>query len=93
MTIQTKSPIGLDGVAAAETALSLVDGDKGALTIAGQPVGALAAFSTFEDVAARLLSLATGTAYDAAGMAASLGKARVHAFERLPVLLPLFDGL
>lgn len=93
MTIQTKSPIGLDGVAAAETALSLVDGDKGALTVAGQPVGALAASSTFEDVAARLLSLATGTAYDAAEVAASLGKARVHAFERLPVLLPLFDGL
>ncbi len=35
MTLQSKSPIGLDGVAAAETALSQVDGAKGELIIAG----------------------------------------------------------
>ena len=34
-----KAPIGLDGVAAAETALSHVDGEKGELIIAGEWVG------------------------------------------------------
>lgn len=93
MTIQAKTLIGLDGVAAAETALSLVDGEKGQLTIAGQPVGALAAASSYEEVAAKLLSLATGQPYDAAETATALGIARVHAFGQLPKLLPLIEGL
>ena len=50
----TKSQIGLDGVAAAETALSHVDGERGALIIAGEHVGRLAATSRFEGVTARL---------------------------------------
>ena len=41
MTVQgSKSPIGLDGVPAAETALSHVDGQKGELIIAGERVAA-----------------------------------------------------
>ena len=39
----TKSPIGLDGVPAAETVLSHVDGERGELIIAGERVGDLAA--------------------------------------------------
>ena len=40
---------GLDGVVAAETALSDVDGERGELTIAGYPLEALAANATFEE--------------------------------------------
>lgn len=40
---------GLDGVVAAATALSDVDGERGELTIAGYPLQALAAHATFEE--------------------------------------------
>src|ERR1043166_7758602 len=40
---------GLDGVIAAETALSMVDGAKGELVIAGYPVEELAPNATFEE--------------------------------------------
>jgi citrate synthase len=94
MTLQTsKSPIGLDGVAAAETALSHVDGDKGELIIAGKWVGDLASASSFEGVAARLWSLATTTPISEAEVRAALGEARVRAFKRLPALLAATDGL
>ena len=39
---------GLEGVVAATTQLSEVDGERGELTIAGFPVGELAAHATFE---------------------------------------------
>jgi citrate synthase len=42
---------GLDGVVAAETRLSMVDGARGELVIAGFPVGELAANATFEETA------------------------------------------
>src|SRR5262245_22463759 len=40
---------GLEGVVAATTALSHVDGERGELIIAGFPVGELAAHATFEE--------------------------------------------
>lgn len=40
---------GLEGIVAAETRLSAVDGARGELTIAGFPVGELAAHATFEE--------------------------------------------
>jgi citrate synthase len=40
---------GLEGVVAATTSLSDVDGERGELTIAGFPVGELAAHATFEE--------------------------------------------
>jgi citrate synthase len=40
---------GLEGVVAATTQLSDVDGERGELTIAGFPVGELAAHATFEE--------------------------------------------
>ena len=43
------STSGLDGVVAATTSLSEVDGERGELVIAGFPVGELAARSTFEE--------------------------------------------
>ena len=43
----TKSQIGLDGVPAAETVLSHVDGERGELIIAGEHVADLAGRSSF----------------------------------------------
>src|ERR1700743_2296102 len=83
----SKSPIGLDGVAAAETRLSHVDGEKGELIIAGEWVCDLAASSSFESVTARLWSLAAGQTISEAEVRAALGEAGMRAFKRLPVLL------
>ncbi len=58
----TKSQIGLDGVPAAETVLSHVDGERGELIIAGERVGDLAGQASFESVTARLWNGATGKA-------------------------------
>ena len=60
MTLQSKAPIGLDGVPAAETALSHVDGERGELIIDGQRVDDLIKNTSFEGVAARLWSAAHG---------------------------------
>jgi len=46
---------GLDGVIAAETALSMVDGERGELVIAGFPVAELALNATFEETVEILL--------------------------------------
>ena len=54
----TGRPIGLDGIPAAVTALSLVDGENGVLVIAGLPVERLAESLRFEAVAARLWRIA-----------------------------------
>jgi citrate synthase len=45
---------GLDGVIAAETKLSMVDGERGELIIAGYPVAELALNATFEETVALL---------------------------------------
>ena len=88
MNIQiTNSPIGLDGIPAAETALSHVDGEQGELIIAGERIADLAATSSFEAVTARLWSAGTGRAVDEAEVRASLGNARQRAYARLPELL------
>jgi len=94
MTIQlTKSHIGLDGIPAAETVLSHVDGERGELIIAGDDVADLAGRSSFEGVTARLWSAATGRSLTEANVRASLGAARERAFARLPQLLPATRGL
>jgi len=73
---------GLDGVIAAETALSHVDGDAGVLVINGAHIEALAGQRSFESVCAGLWSLDQ----------VSFGVARVKAFELLrPV--DLTDGM
>jgi citrate synthase len=87
MTVQSKSPIGLDGVAAAETRLSHVGGEEGELIIAGERVADLAATNSFESVVARLWSLATTTPISEAEVRAALGEARVRTFKHLPALL------
>jgi citrate synthase len=94
MNIQlTKSQIGLDGVPAAETVLSHVDGERGELIIAGEHVRNLAGKSSFEGVTARLWNGASGKALNEAQVRASLGAARERAFARLPELLPATRGM
>ena len=89
----TKSQIGLDGIPAAETVLSHVDGERGELIIAGERVADLVAQSSFEGVTARLWNGATGRCLSEADVRASLGAARVSAFTRLPELLAATRGL
>lgn len=94
MTLQSqKSPIGLDGVPAAETALSHVDGEKGELVVAGERVADLVSKTSFEGLTARLWSAATATPISEAEVRAALGEARARAFARLPQLLGASDGL
>ena len=83
----SKSPIGLDGVPAAETVLSHVDGERGELIIAGERVDDLARQTGFEGVTARLWSGGTGQPLNEANVRAALGAARERAFARLPDLL------
>lgn len=92
MNDRMKSPIGLDGVVAAATRLSHVDGERGELVIAGRRVGELAALG-FEAAVARLWSAAGEEKIDAEVVRAQLGTARVAAFARLPALLPATRGL
>ncbi len=89
----SKMPIGLDGVPAAETVLSHVDGERGELIIAGERVGDLVPKTGFEGVTARLWSGATGQPVGEAAVRAALGEARQRAFARLPDLLGISRGL
>jgi citrate synthase len=91
MNIHT--PIGLDGIPAAETALSHVDGEQGRLIIAGADVADLAATTNFQGVTARLWSAATGHSVSEAEVQTSLGTARQRAFARLPELLAASRGM
>ena len=69
----SKTPIGLDGIPAAETVLSHVDGERGELIIAGERVGDLARKTGFEGVTARLWSGGTGQPIGEAAVRAALG--------------------
>ena len=89
----SKSPIGLDGVPAAETVLSHVDGERGELIIAGERVGDLVGKTGFEGVTARLWSGGTGQPVGEATVRAALGAARERGFARLPDLLGMTRGL
>ena len=94
MTIQPAQPsIGLDGIPAAETALSHVDGLKGELIIAGEAVANLAGRVPFEGLLARLWALAGAEPAAEGDVRASLGEARLRAHGRLPQLLAAADGL
>jgi citrate synthase len=93
MTIHQTSTAGLDGVSAAVTMLSHVDGEAGELIIAGSRVDDLAATTGFEGVVARLWSAAGAGTLDEAEVRARLAEARLHAFRLLPAILPATDGL
>src|SRR6202163_2617855 len=93
----SKSPIGLDGIPAAETVLSHVDGERGELIIAGERVGDLVRKTGFEGVTARLWSGGTGQPIGEAEVRATLGAARERAYARRADLgiargLSIIDG-
>ncbi len=82
---------GLEGVVAADTAISDVDGERGRLVIAGADVERLAMTETYEQAAARVLT-AGGHPVDGAGLAVALGHARASAWEVLPRLGDALDA-
>jgi citrate synthase len=67
---------GLEGVVAAETALSSVDGERGELIIAGYPLEELAPHATFEETTWLLWHGALPDAAALAGFAADLAERR-----------------
>lgn len=93
MTVHPKHPAGLDGVVAAATALSHVDGERGELVIAGSRVDDLPAHTTFEGLAAGLWALARDEAVARTDIKARIGRARVAAFQRVRDVLPAAAGM
>src|SRR5258708_31219669 len=89
----SRPPMGLDGVPAAETVLSHVDGEHGELIIAGERVGDLARKTGFEGVTARLWSGGTGQPIGEAAVRAALGAGRERGFAPLPEGLRITRGL
>ncbi len=85
---------GLEGVAAAETALSDVDGAAGRLILCGEDVEAFAADHSFAGAAATFWGIAEAKpAAPAEAVQAALGEARAAAFERFETLVPAVAGL
>ena len=77
---------GLEGVVAAETVLSEVDGEAGRLVIRGYPIGALSGHITTEEATHLLLDGFFPDLPDAKGLAAALGRARVEVFAEVAAL-------
>ena len=75
---------GLEGVVAARTVLSEVDGAAGRLVIRGHQLDEIARHWRYEDAVALLFQGFFDTLPGAAGLSAALGCARREAFERLP---------
>src|SRR2546427_6943579 len=88
----SKTPIGLDGIPAAETVLSHVDGERGELIIAGERVGDLARKTGFEGATARLWSGGAGPPTRGGGGRAALGARRGRGVARPPGLLGTTPG-
>jgi len=77
---------GLEGVVAAETVLSEVDGEAGRLVIRGYPVAALSGHVAAEDATHLLLDGFFPDLPDAKGLAAALGRARAEVFAEVDAL-------
>jgi len=82
---------GLEGVVAAETTLSHIDGERGELIMRGQPLALLAA-QGFEPAVALLWDGFVAIAPVASGIAQRLGTARAQAFGALEDWLPAARG-
>lgn len=81
---------GLDGVIAAQTRLSHVDGEAGRLILRGYELEALAGQWTYEQVAHLLWQ---GLVPHAADLSAALGQGRVSAWQCFTPLLPALQGM
>jgi citrate synthase len=84
---------GLDGIVAAETVLSDVDGEAGRLIYRGHAMEELAGTWSYEAVAGLFWEGFVETPTDEASIRAALGAARVRAAEVAAPLLPQIDGL
>jgi len=93
MNAHSKTHAGLDGVVAAVTGLSHVDGERGELIVAGHSVGDLARRTDFEGLAAKLWSIASGEPVAEADVRRWFGQARMEAFARLDAILPATSGM
>ena len=92
----TAAASGLEGVEAARTAISDVDGERGRLTIAGHDVEALAAGTSFEDVCALLWEGRLPDAGRREDLRRARGRARLQAFAEIGALgsaLEASDGM
>ncbi|MGE0661231.1 MAG: citrate synthase/methylcitrate synthase [Reyranellaceae bacterium] len=78
---------GLDGVVAADTRLSLVDGEAGRLIVAGHELPELVRDFGFEGTIALLWEGLAPEGGDRARVRTELGRARVAAFAHVPALL------
>ena len=87
---------GLEGVLAATTRLSDVDGEQGRLVLAGHPIEDVAGQRSFEDAVHLLFRGSFPTAEQRSALRDALGDAREAAFQRLADLgdaLALPDGM
>jgi citrate synthase len=84
---------GLDGIVAADTVLSDVDGEAGRLLIRGVPVETLAARDGFEGAVARLWDGFVADGLDRALVLRRLGEARVAAFAKSQRAVAAGEGL
>ena len=88
--METASSSGLEGVNAANTAISHVDGEHGRLVIAGYDAEQLAQVATFEEATRRVLEAGRGAPVDVTP--AQLAQARIRAWELLPRLGDALDA-
>jgi citrate synthase len=87
---------GLEGVIVADTELSDVDGEKGALVIRGYDVEELVGEVRFEDVCALVWDGSLPTPVEGGALRGALGRSREEAFRLLPALgdaLERSDGM
>jgi citrate synthase len=87
-TASSSPPInsGLEGIVAAVTSLSQVDGEAGTLVIAGFPVGELAAHATFEETTWLLWHGALPTARELESFRATLAASRTLSPAKITLL-------
>ena len=84
---------GLEGVVAADTVLSEVDGDAGRLVIRGYSLDQLSGRVSFEDVAHLLFEGFFDELKDAGDLTAALGRARAEVFGEVAALDARLKGL
>lgn len=90
---QDPKTAGLDGVVAADTAISSVDGAAGQLILRGMTLDDASKTLDFEAVTALLWRGLDDALSEPDAVRAQLGAARRHAFQRLAPLLPAAAGL
>jgi len=91
--LQTRTNSGLDGVVAADTEMSEVDGEAGRLIVRGHAVEELVMTRGFEGVAALLWDGFGPGGGDEAAVRFGLATARAQAFAEVPKLLAASEGL